>query len=114
MPDETLAHGHAKDPHRRLLRHTYQEGPGFRFLATRGGRPPRRDLERRSELEVVRERAHLLRVMREDGLDVALALGRCARASLFRWQAAYDEGGLTTLQPASANPNPHTRSVDVA
>ena len=28
------------DPHRRLLRHTYQEGPGFLFLATRGGRPP--------------------------------------------------------------------------
>ncbi len=31
---------HRKDPHRRLLRHTYQEGPGFLFLATRGGRPP--------------------------------------------------------------------------
>ena len=28
------------EPHRRLLRHTYQEGPGFLFLATRGGRPP--------------------------------------------------------------------------
>jgi len=104
MPDETLAHGHAKDPHRRLLRHTYQEGPGFRFLATRGGRPPRRDLERRSELEVVRERAHLLRVMREDGLDVALALGRCARASLFRWQAASDEGGLPALVPQRRGP----------
>jgi hypothetical protein len=30
------------EPHRRLLRHTYQEGPGFLFLATRGGRPPGR------------------------------------------------------------------------
>ena len=35
---------HRKDPHRRLLRHTYQEGSGFLFLATRGGRDrPRTD-----------------------------------------------------------------------
>jgi len=33
--------GHSKDPYRRWLRHTYQEGPGFLFLATRGGRPPK-------------------------------------------------------------------------
>ena len=76
MSDEILvAHGHADDPHRRWLRHTYQEGPGFRFLATRGGRPPRRDLEHRSDLDVVRERARLLRVTREEGLVTALALG---------------------------------------
>ncbi|HVS66304.1 MAG TPA: hypothetical protein VMT85_22690 [Thermoanaerobaculia bacterium] len=30
MPDEILAtYGHAKDPRRRWLRHTYQEGPGL-------------------------------------------------------------------------------------
>jgi hypothetical protein len=28
------------EPHRRLLRHTYQEGPDFLFLSARGGRPP--------------------------------------------------------------------------
>jgi hypothetical protein len=37
---DVLQQGHEADPHRRLLRHTYQEGPGFLFLATRGGRPP--------------------------------------------------------------------------
>ena len=42
--------------------------------------------------------------MREDGLDVALALGRCARASLFRWQAASDEGGLPALVPQRRGP----------
>ena len=36
------------DPHRRLRRHTYQEGPGFLFLATRGGRPPDRACARMS------------------------------------------------------------------
>lgn len=104
MPDEILAtYGHANDPHRRWLRHTYQEGPGFRFLATRGGRP-RRPLERRSELDVVRERARLLRVMREEGLAAALALGRCSRASLFRWQGAYAAAGLAALVPQRRGP----------
>ena len=31
--------GTRSDPHRRPLRHTYQEGPGFLLLATQGGRP---------------------------------------------------------------------------
>ena len=39
---DDLEPDHRKDPHRRLLRHTYQEGPGFLLLATRGGRPPGR------------------------------------------------------------------------
>ena len=104
MPDEILAsHGHLKDPHRRWLRYTYQEGPGFRFLATRGGRPPGQT-ERRSELARVRERSGLLRVMREQGLVAALALGRCSRASLFRWQAAYESGGLAALLPERRGP----------
>src|SRR6266849_5005228 len=40
--DEILARdqNQFREPHRRWLRHSYQEGPGFRFLATRGGRPP--------------------------------------------------------------------------
>ncbi len=94
---------HLRDPHRRWLRHTYQEGPGFRFLATRGGRPPHRG-PRHSELDVVRTRAKRLRVMREDGCDAALALGGCSRASLFRWQAAYMTGGLPALVPAARGP----------
>ena len=104
MPDEILATwGHAKDPHRRWLRHTYQEGPGFRFLATRGGRP-QLDRDRGSQLDIVRERARLLRVLQADGLVAALALGGCSRASLFRWQAAYECGGLAALVPLRRGP----------
>ncbi len=104
MPDEVLAtYGHVRDPHRRWLRHTYQEGPGFRFLATRGGRPPL-DRERRSALELVRERARLVRVTREDGIHAAMALGRRSRASLFRWQAAYECGGIAALVPQRRGP----------
>src|SRR5713226_645508 len=98
--DEIFGHDASlrRDPHRRWLRHTYQQGPGFRFRATRGGRP-RLDPERRSELDAVRERARLLRIMREEGLVAALALGTCSRASLFRWQSAFDAGGLAALVP---------------
>ncbi|MBI3521572.1 MAG: DDE-type integrase/transposase/recombinase [Chloroflexi bacterium] len=104
MPDEIFAHhGHRGDPQRRWLRHTYQEGPGFRFLATRGGRPPAQT-QRRSELALVRARSGLLRVMREEGLVAALALGRCSRASLFRWQGAYERGGLAALVPGRRGP----------
>jgi transposase InsO family protein len=103
--DEVLAlrSQHIRDPHRRLQRHTYQEGPGFRFLATRGGRPP---LERgpRDDLAIVRERARLVRIQREEGLGAALALGRCSRASLFRWQAACARDGLVALVPVRCGP----------
>src|SRR5712692_2809164 len=104
MQDRILAtHGHQYDPHRRWLRHTYQEGPGFRFLATRGGRPPRGRAPRDS-LAVVRARARMVRMMREEGLLAALALGGCSRASLFRWQAAYEQGGLAALVPEPHGP----------
>jgi hypothetical protein len=35
-------HGHTNDPRRRWMRNTLQEGPEFRFLATRSGRPPQK------------------------------------------------------------------------
>lgn len=104
MSDEILVtHGHTGDPHRRWLRRTYQEGPGFRFLATRGGRPPR-GVAPRQDLTPVRERAKLVRVMREEGLVAALELGGCSRASLFRWQAAHERGGLAALLPERRGP----------
>lgn len=105
MPDEILAlHGdHIRDPHRRWQRHTYQEGPGFRFLATRGGRPPRQAAAR-DDLAVVRERARLVRILREEGLGAALALRRCGRASLFRWQAASLRSGIAALVPRRCGP----------
>jgi len=92
----------ARDPDRRWLRHTYQEGPGFRFLATRGGRPPERARPARN-LEVVRARSRALRIVREDGLAAALATG-CSRTSLWRWQCAYMRGGLAALIPERRGP----------
>src|SRR5947207_7454096 len=100
MRDQIVStHGHQYDPERRWLRHTYQEGPGFRFLATRGGRPPGRPAMVR-DVGVLRMRARCVRVARTDGVAAALALGLCSRASLFRWQAAFVRGGLISLWPA--------------
>jgi transposase InsO family protein len=110
MPDAIAANRRRLiDPHRRWLRNTYQEGPGFRFLATRGGRPVlARD--RHSALDAVRRRARVLRVMRDEGLAAAVALGECSRASLFRWNAAYAIGGLAALLPQHRGPRqPITR-----
>src|SRR5216683_1916306 len=96
-------YGHESNPERRWMRHTYQEGPGFLFLATRGGRPagPRRG---REELAIVRRRARLIRVAREEGIAAALALHGCSRATLFRWQAAFARDGLAALLPQRRGP----------
>ncbi len=109
--DEIFATSHNKtvDPTRRWLRHTYQEGPGFRFLATRGGRPPQRHAVG-ADLATVRARARVVRLARTEGVDTALALGSCSRRSLFRWQAAYARGGLVALVPERRGPRaPRTK-----
>jgi len=92
-----------RDPHRRWLRRTYQEGPGFRFLATRGGRPPERQRQARDS-NVVRARARSLRIARELGDAAAVAAG-CSRTSLWRWRAAYERGGLVALVPQQRGPS---------
>jgi len=46
--------------------------------------------------------------MRDEGLVAALALGRCSRRSLFRWQAAYARGGLAALVPEPYGPRVRT------
>src|SRR5437867_1968758 len=103
--DEIWAHDQDKfrDPARRWLRHTFQEGPGFRFLATRGGRPPLRR-EPRGVLAIARRRAQLLRVAREQGLDAALSLKVCSRTTLWRWIRAHERGGLQALLPQPRGP----------
>lgn len=100
--DELQPH-HRTDPHRRLLRHTYQEGPNFLFLSTRGGRPPRPD--RRQDLAALRLRAHAVRVAREDGIAAALRLV-ASRASLHRWRVRYEAGGLEALVDRPRGPAP--------
>jgi len=87
--------GTRSDPHRRPLRHTYQEGPGFLFLATRGGRPP--GPPPREDLTALRFRIRCVRTANEDGVAAALALG-AGRTSLHRWRHAYADGGIEALR----------------
>src|SRR5713226_8598044 len=103
--DEIVASDQDKvrDPERRWLRHTFQEGPGFRFLATRGGRPPEHR-RRRGEITAVRARARAVRIAREHGLAAALASGTVSRTTLWRWLCAYERGGLAALVPERRGP----------
>jgi transposase InsO family protein len=94
---------HKSEPHRRLLRHTYQEGPDFLFLATRGGRPP--GPRERNELRALRFRARCVRVARDEGIAAALELA-VSRASLHRWRCRYETGGLEALRDRSRGPAP--------
>jgi transposase InsO family protein len=98
--DEIYAQNRA-DPHRRLLRHTYQEGPGFLFLATRGGRPPGH--REPDDLAGLRFRARCVRLAREEGIAAALGLG-VSRASLHRWRTRYAAGGLEALRDRPRGP----------
>ena len=91
------------DPHRRLLRHTYQEGPGFLFLSTRGGRPPSPVKDR--NLAEVRFRARCVRVASGEGIAAALGLG-ASRASLHRWRTRHGTGGLAALVDLPRGPAP--------
>jgi len=89
------------DPHRRPLRHTYQEGPDFLFLATRGGRPPRPP--RPEDLAELRFRIRCVRTANEVGIAAALALG-ASRASLHRWRTAHAAGGIEALRSRPRGP----------
>ena len=93
--------GTRSDPHRRPLRHTYQEGPGFLFLATRGGRPP--GPLPREDLAALRFRIRCVRTANEDSVAAALALG-ASRTSLHRWRHAYADRGLEALRHRPRGP----------
>ena len=89
------------DPHRRPLRHTYQEGPGFLFLATRGGRPPRS--RQGEDLVGLRFRIRCVRTAEEEGIAAALDLG-VSRATLHRWRRRYVTAGLEGLRQGRRGP----------
>lgn len=91
------------DPRRRLQRHTYQEGPGFLFLATRGGRPPGVTIG--EDLAALRHRVRCVRMARDGGIGAALALG-VSRASLHRWRSRYAEDGIEGLRDRVRGPAP--------
>jgi transposase InsO family protein len=86
-----------REPGRLPRRNHYQEGPGFLFVATQGGRPPE-DAARWGEATVVRRRRAALRRW-ADGEPAATICAElsCGRASLFRWRARFQAEGLDGL-----------------
>ncbi len=83
---------------RRLPRRNhYQEGPGFLFVATQGGRPPEDALQRAQAAIVRRRRGALRRWADGEPVSAICADLGCSRASLFRWRARYAADGLTGL-----------------
>ncbi len=85
------------NPRRLPRRNHYQEGPGFLFVATQGGRPPEADGGRDRAAVVRRRRAALRRWADGESLATICAEMGCSRASLFRWRARFDEGGIEAL-----------------
>jgi len=85
------------DPRSLPRRNHYQEGPGFLFLATQGGRPPE-SVAPGAGAGLIRRRAAALRRW-QAGEPVA---GLCAelgvhRATLFRWRSRFEEADLVGL-----------------
>ena len=89
------------DRHRRPLRNRYQEGPGFLFLATSGGRPPRPP--RREDLQGLRFRIRCVRAALTEGIAAARKLG-VSRTGLYRWRKRYAEGGIEALRHERRGP----------
>jgi transposase len=85
------------NPRRLPRRNHYQEGPGFLFVATQGGRPPDDDGLRNLAGVVRRRRAGLRRWAHGDPLATICAEFRCSRASLFRWRTRFERDGLEGL-----------------
>ena len=85
------------DPRRLPRRNHYQEGPGFLFLATQGGRPPHSPGTPRPAQVVRRRRAALRRWEAGEPMATICAEVGCSRASLYRWRDRYRGAGLAGL-----------------
>lgn len=94
---------HESDPRRRTRRHHYQQGPGFLFLATQGGRPP--EDPGRTSLDYVRRRRRAVRRAEEIGPERACNECGCSKRSLYRWILAFKERGIEGLVERSRRPN---------
>src|SRR3989449_6812642 len=98
-----LCSAQPSDPHRRIRRHRYQEGPGFLFLATQNGRPSGQS--RKPSLDQVRLRMRAVRLASEVGVDAACRQLEVARRSLYRWLAAFEAQGIAGLVDGSRRPH---------
>ncbi len=85
------------NPRRLPRRNHYQEGPGFLFVATQGGRPPEGIVRTGQAAMVRRRRAALRRWADGEPLATICAELHCSRASLFRWRTRFEQGGLEEL-----------------
>lgn len=101
MPDS--AQFNPSDPHRRIRRHRYQEGPGFLFLATQNGRPSSQS--RKPSLDKVRLRMRAVRLALEVGVETACRQLDVRHRSLYRWLAAYEAQGIAGLVDDSRRPH---------
>ena len=85
------------DPRRLPRRNHFQEGPGFLFVATQGGRPTGATIAP-ALAAVVRLRAGALRRWAEgEALATVCAEAACSRATLFRWRSRWEADGLAGL-----------------
>ncbi len=85
------------DPRRLPRRNHYQEGPGFLFVATQGGRPPARPAVPGVAAVVRRRRRALQRWRDGEAVESICRATGCSRATLFRWRTRFERDGLAGL-----------------
>lgn len=95
---------HPSDPHRRLRRHRYQEGPDFLFLASQGGRPVEPSA-RALSADRIRRRMRAVRLAQRAGVEVACRQAGCSRRSLYYWRKAFEARGIVGLVDGSRRPH---------
>jgi len=89
--------GLKSDPRRLPRRNHYQEGPGFLFVATQGGRPPGTTVERAPAAAVRRRRRALRRWSEGEAVELICRDTDCSRATLFRWRSRFARDGIEGL-----------------
>ncbi len=85
------------DPRRLPRRNHYQEGPGFLFVATQGGRPLGSSLISTPATVVRRRHGALRRWHAGETVEAVCAEAKCSRATLFRWRTRFETDGLAGL-----------------
>jgi len=85
------------DPRRLPRRNHYQEGPGFLFVATQGGRPVGSLIAATPAMAIRRRRRALRGWAQGEAIDAVCARAECSRATLFRWRTRFEANGLAGL-----------------